>query len=43
MIKHLTILYFVQNSRFWKLYVYANFEIDKKVFIFKRMRLRENC
>ena len=26
-----------------KIYVEQNFEIDENVFIFKRMRLRENC
>ena len=36
-------LLFFRNLSFWKIYVWTNYEIDKNVFIFKRMRLRENC
>ena len=36
-------LFFFRNSPFSKLYVCTNFEIDKNVFILKRMRLRDNC
>ena len=32
-----------RKSHFWKLFVKTNFDIDKNVYIFKRIRLRENC